>query len=342
VIQRKWVGSTRSSYGWLQPETSILDSSCRYATLIDWLFQNVHHSTDGAFAVCGNSGGSGEIAFALSNWGLDSLIDVAVLTSGPPFTRLDYICESPPDWSTSCPSPLLPANVALDCAAGAASLCTQTFPSNFQFCTSSAINPGVPPQTSELIANSLLNGSEVLSYSTRVHFILGTADCSTPGIPMGQLFFDAIQTEKVMQYVKDGKHWMPETLLGRRAIVDALLAGTDLGAIPATVSPTSWPVEGTRFELNVQGPPGGSVYIGWASTANDMAWVSGAGWSFLDQSANLAFRLQLDVGSGMASYSTLSPVDMAGTQLYLQALFIAPDSTIRLSNLNEIYVRSAP
>ena len=339
VIQRKWVGSIGAPFGWLEAETSILDSSCRYATLVDWLYSNVHSPADGAFAVSGNSGGAAEISFALSKWGLQDKIDVAVLTGGPPLSRLDYLCEHPTEWTDMCPIPLLPDNVMMDCAAGPGSLCLNPPPPQFEICTKSTINLGMVPDTAELRANSILNGNECLDYSTRVHFILGSMDCNTIAVPMAQLYFDSIVSEKVMQYVKDAGHWVPGTGPGQIAIVDAILAGTDQIAIPATQSPTSWPIEGSTFDIEVHGPADGLAYISWSLGASGMVEVPGLGWSFLDTSSELVYRLRLDATTGKAVYNTLSPVDVAGTQLFIQTLFIATDSTIRSSNLNEFTVR---
>ena len=77
--------------------------ACRPATAIAWTHDNIYRqlgvSSPGAgacgFCATGNSGGASQIAYALSFYGVGSLLDAAVLTSGPPHTALDKACLGP-------------------------------------------------------------------------------------------------------------------------------------------------------------------------------------------------------------------------------------------------------
>jgi hypothetical protein len=76
---------------------------CRPATTIAWTHDNIYRqlgvSSPGkgacGFCATGNSGGASQIAYALSFYGVGSLLDAAVLTSGPPHTALDKACLGP-------------------------------------------------------------------------------------------------------------------------------------------------------------------------------------------------------------------------------------------------------
>lgn len=62
----------------------------RSATLFQAIYESTFHTIGRPFVLCGQSGGSSQIAYALSHYGVSSFVDLAILTSGPPHTRLDY------------------------------------------------------------------------------------------------------------------------------------------------------------------------------------------------------------------------------------------------------------
>ena len=59
--------------------------ACRYATVARWVYDNLHRGGERTlFLAHGNSGGSSQIAYALTHYGLDEVIDAALLSGGPP------------------------------------------------------------------------------------------------------------------------------------------------------------------------------------------------------------------------------------------------------------------
>jgi len=66
--------------------------ACLPATAMQWVYDNVL-SLGTPLCATGNSGGSFAIAYALSQYGLDSILTFAEETSGPEFSRLDYGCS---------------------------------------------------------------------------------------------------------------------------------------------------------------------------------------------------------------------------------------------------------
>lgn len=98
VVQVAWPGQ-----GWGgAPDGEALGFArlaCRAATILRWI-HDVHYVPLGidaeqgvcGFCVSGNSGGASEIAYSLAFYGLEDLIDVAVLTSGPPHAGIGLGC----------------------------------------------------------------------------------------------------------------------------------------------------------------------------------------------------------------------------------------------------------
>ncbi len=95
---------------------SIKAAACRPATAFRWVFDVVHaKSRTLGFCAQGQSGGAGAVSYALATYGLEGILDHAVLTQGPPFGRMDCGCGSTKDGCASVPalcpeiaSPVLP------------------------------------------------------------------------------------------------------------------------------------------------------------------------------------------------------------------------------------------
>ena len=80
-------GSTAEGAGYEAP-------MCGFSTVVRWLAAT---RADRPEVLCaqGNSGAALQIAYGLSVYGLGDLLDVAVLTGGPPLTRIDQFCFDP-------------------------------------------------------------------------------------------------------------------------------------------------------------------------------------------------------------------------------------------------------
>jgi hypothetical protein len=66
--------------------------ACRPATVSKWVHDNISAPLGMKLQVAGVSAGSTQIAYAMSSYWLDSMIDVAVLIVGPPFASLCAGC----------------------------------------------------------------------------------------------------------------------------------------------------------------------------------------------------------------------------------------------------------
>jgi len=262
LVERAWGGG-----GWFGSGVSVRKQSCRYATLLAWVRQSVH--TTGVFCATGNSGGSGEIGYALTAWGSGALLDVAVPSGGPPMARLDYLCNVAPEWRPLCPT-VVPPEVT-ECAR------VQCFvEAGHGVCTGC----GPAPTAADLRADSVLHPGAVLGYPrTRVHVLLGGRDC-TSAVPAGVLFFNAVTSEKVLEWVPGTPHWAAETTEGRAAIVRALLGGAACRPGPATLAAPAWPRVGGSLQLDAVGPPGGA-FVAFLSPGATLLEAAPVGWIFL-------------------------------------------------------------
>lgn len=208
VVDRRW------SYGWFNSSAFVRPQSVRYATLLKWVYENVH--TGGPFGVTGNSGGAAEIGYALTTWGSDSLVDVAVVSSGLILSRIDYLCTEPSaqTWASACPA-IVPGGT-MQCGTPP---CTEATTNSFCLGYPSGIT------TQQLWNDSTMHPQADLSYpNTVVHMLFGGLDC-TAAPPLGMLFHDSINALKSFEFVPNTPHEVYSTPAGREAIVTRLVNG---------------------------------------------------------------------------------------------------------------------
>jgi len=92
---------------WEQTAASgIKTAACRPATLLRWIFDEPtlqNGSRTEAFCGQGFSGGSGQLGYALAQYGLADYLDYVNELSGPPFARIDLGCDGDaPSTATVC------------------------------------------------------------------------------------------------------------------------------------------------------------------------------------------------------------------------------------------------
>ncbi len=80
------------SNGWMTGPGGPRKLACRYATVAQWVYNNIRPSSTEPLCATGNSGGSSVIGYALAHYGLSSIFSMVELTSGPPQSRIDYGC----------------------------------------------------------------------------------------------------------------------------------------------------------------------------------------------------------------------------------------------------------
>lgn len=321
LVDRSW----RSA--WWGSGPNFLVQSRRYATLLEWVHTNIH--TDGMFCVTGNSSGAGEIGYALTTWGSAGLIDTAVFTAGPPMTRLDWVCRLPASasWLTRCQT-LVPTGV-MTCAPMVCSLTPTS--EGAVICSVSSGNPNLTAWSED----SILHPGAVVDFgSTHVRVVVGTDDCFNATVS-GLLFFDEVQSEKVLEFAPNTGHIVAGSQAGRDAIIRGLLGAIPGRAGPATLSASSWPRVGHPFEVRLQGRAGEAFQV-FSSLQVCQPKPSPFGWWFLEAPFVSLGGGFFRAADGRATFAVQIPADSAleGLTLYDQVL-----AGSRLTNALRVVVR---
>ncbi len=218
VVDKSYDGGTNTFEGGLKKQ------SCHYAALLTWIHDHIHKQ--GKFVATGNSGGSADIGYALTTWSRGDILDVAILTSGPPLSRLDYACvkEASPDWAKQCAS-IVPKGVMEcmpACILGPPRSPVDSFVYKTGVCRQ--VSPDETPQ--QLLDDSVVHPGAVLDYpKTRAYFLYGTLDCGEP-VPIGLTYATKVTSYKSIQFVPRTPHALFSTPEGRQAIKRAIEEGT--------------------------------------------------------------------------------------------------------------------
>ncbi|HEY1677305.1 MAG TPA: hypothetical protein VGG04_06350 [Candidatus Sulfotelmatobacter sp.] len=215
--------------GWALGPGGVLASACRYATLTQWIYDNIHDdNTSAPYCATGNSGGAGALAYALSQYPSSNILSMAEVTSGPPTGRLD--------WGCGCTE----GKLAVQC--GTATTLGTCFGKADAPFWDPAYNPNVTPGLcTNAVSGTLppggLNfflGDSVeapgANYSfphTAVNVAFGGADNSS-AIPIGQHWLNNITTTKTQVCVAGGVHSLANTQAGAEQIANDLIAGCTL------------------------------------------------------------------------------------------------------------------
>lgn len=217
LVDRKWAGE-----GWYVGTPGLRFASCRYATLLQWLHDNVHDV--GGFCATGNSGGSAEIGYALTRWGAEGLLDLAIPSGGPAVTRLDYVClgQDDPTWQALC-AELIPDGV-YEC--GNLSTAAEpggpacTFVESHTVCQAA---DGSDADAAAMLADSVAAPDADYDYgSTVTRFLYGVRDCDQPNVASAHNWATAVTSPKQITYVPNTPHGIMTTVEGRDAIIAAI------------------------------------------------------------------------------------------------------------------------
>lgn len=204
--------------GWQTGPGGIRAVACRYATMAQWIYTNIHQAnTTAPFCATGNSAGAQEIGLALTHYGLGSIFAMVEPTSGPPFARQDWACDClQPASANSCGGGkgycvgLTNAQDFID-PAYSEPLCSKE--TSTRTTTSDAI----------FLHDSVMAPDAVLSYpNTFVKFLFGGKDAS--GVANeGQTWQSAITTSKASACIADAPHPIPDVLDGAQQIANDIL-----------------------------------------------------------------------------------------------------------------------
>ena len=194
--------------------------ACRAASLIryvhDSLFEplGVHPAPETCgFCVAGESGGAGEVAYALSRYGLARDIDAAVMSGGMPFASIEKGClkTTTPYWYGPTAAAFVDAGYGFS-------------PSQRGPCASARAS--FKPRW---VADSVNGPDAVLSYpSTRLEIIVGAEDASS-AVPLGLDYIAALHAAGTpslhVRTVPGLAHGLASDPGGLAAVREALLSG---------------------------------------------------------------------------------------------------------------------
>ncbi|HEV2423578.1 MAG TPA: hypothetical protein VGZ29_01995 [Terriglobia bacterium] len=102
VVQLAWASAWEGANG-----AGLTASSCRPSTVFKYVFSAIHRgSRTTGFCGQGLSGGGGQLAYSLTQYGLADYFDYVLLAAGPGLSRMDYGCD--PGLYTGPPRDLCP------------------------------------------------------------------------------------------------------------------------------------------------------------------------------------------------------------------------------------------
>jgi hypothetical protein len=226
VVQIDWGTPFNTSQpdGWVLGPGGTLAAACRYATVTQWIYNNIQNNPSVPYCATGNSGGAGALAYALSQYNSGSILSMAEVTSGPPAARLD--------WGCGCQE----GKLAVQC--GTATTLGTCFGNADAPVWDPAYNPGITPGLCTDAVNGTLPpgglnfflgdsaeapGALFTFPNTYVNVVFGAADNSS-AIPIGQDWLNNITTTKGQACVAGGEHSLANTLPGAEQIANDLIS----------------------------------------------------------------------------------------------------------------------
>ena len=221
-----------TQFGWLTGPGGVRRLACRFATVAQWVADNVQaHGTP--MCATGNSGGAGAIGYALTTYGQTNLFTMVETTSGPPMSRLDEGCVLSADGTGApfnCNGALqtLPFNFSLEEAGiidPAYGIDATTYAPTQPFCSDAVSGTGVHGPTDLFLSDSILGGMQpvIVDPPTITNLVFG-GDDTTAAVKQGQLWGQEAMEVPAFSCVSDAPHALPSVPDGVTKIVDDIQA----------------------------------------------------------------------------------------------------------------------
>jgi len=216
--------------GWLTGPASDgngpISLACLPATAMEWVYQN-ELASGTPLCATGNSGGSFAIAYALSQYGLDSILTLAEETSGPEFSRIDYGCAPSKQYSACaiCGSGVQYESYGLTNAEDIVDPAYTGVVSGEPNGPCSEDYEGSTTYASELYHDSILSDrfSPLLSYATQVRGVFGGMDTSGGAVPQGLDWLSYVTSSTAIVCVPSAGHEMADYPAGADQIESDLV-----------------------------------------------------------------------------------------------------------------------
>ncbi len=178
------------------------------ADVVRWIVTDIANNPD-IVGATGHSGGANWLAYGLAVHGLDDILDVVVLSSGPAWTDLTTLCD-----------------IGMPLAKFIVDYCMGWLDSG-DYCQGEERPEWViQALQSQSIVTPLLYESRGYDYpNTKVVFIEGELD--EPAMVNGMVFYDTITSEKSWVVLEGVGHGVPGNPDGAAVIQEMLLEGLD-------------------------------------------------------------------------------------------------------------------
>ena len=225
TVQISWGTPFNSNQpdGWAQGPGGVMADACRYATVTQWIYNNIQNNTSLPYCATANSGGAGALAYALSQYPNSNILSMAEVTSGPPTGRLD--------WGCGCTEGKLPVQCGSSASLGTcfgkvdAPVWDPAYdPSGATAVCSNAVNGTLPPGGLNFFLGDSVEapGANYNFPKTYVNLVFGGSDNSS-AIPIGQDWFNNITSNKAQACVAGGLHSLANTQAGALQIANDLI-----------------------------------------------------------------------------------------------------------------------
>jgi len=228
LAQISWGGPfAKQPFGWQTGPGGIRAAACRYATLAEWIYTNIHlANTTAPFCATGNSSGAQLIGLALAHYGMGSLFTMVEPTSGPPFARQDWACD--------CLQPQIanPCGVPQGFCVGLGNAQKYIDPAYPAPLCSDEVQTRTTTYDSTFLHDSILAPDAVFAYpNTFVNLVYGTQDPSTAS-NQGHAWASAITSSKAESCIADAQHNIPDVLDGAQQIANDIVTYCKLPSGP--------------------------------------------------------------------------------------------------------------
>jgi hypothetical protein len=192
----------------------IKDAMCGYDQSVRWAVANL---ADNKKTVCaqGNSAGSFQIAYGLAVYGMEDILDVAIMTGGPPASRFDVSCFGTND-------PGLRGAEWRDDAAGRNLVdISMGWLHKGDYCKSQRRSP---EREKQLRDTSLVSPTESRDYHYKTTAIfVNSENDSSKANETAKIYFNAIDSEKYWHEIKGAEHNVDQTRDGANLIRNLLV-----------------------------------------------------------------------------------------------------------------------
>jgi hypothetical protein len=215
--------NTQQPKGWVLGPGGMIAAACRYATVTQWVYDNIQANTSLPYCATGNSGGAGALAFALSQYSSSNILSMAEVTSGPPTGRLD--------WGCGCVQGKLPVQCGSSTTLGTgfgkadAPVWDPAYdPAAATGVCTNAVSGILPPGGLNFFLNDSAEapGANFNYPHTFVNVVFGSSDNSA-AIPIGQDWLNNVTSSKAQACVAGGVHALASTLAGAQQIANDLI-----------------------------------------------------------------------------------------------------------------------